>query len=49
MARLGGGAIFWSEALLDALTDERVMRLDWTRLAQQGGRAGRWKSLPIPQ
>ena len=39
MAWLGGGAIFWSEALLDALTDERVMRLDWNRMAQQGGRA----------
>lgn len=38
LARLGGGAIFWSEALLDALTDERVMRLDWNRLAQQGGK-----------
>ena len=44
MARLGGGAIFWSEALLDALTDERVMRLDWNRLAQQGGRSRPMKS-----
>lgn len=48
MARLGGGAIFWSEALLDALTDERVMRLDWNRLAQQGGRAGRMKTCENP-
>lgn len=35
---VGGGTLFWSEALLDALADDRVMLLDWNRLAEVGGR-----------
>lgn len=37
-AAVGGGSLFWSEALLDALADDRVMLLDWNRLAEVGGR-----------
>ena len=35
---VGGGTLFWSEALLDALADDRVMLLDWNHLAEVGGR-----------